>query len=89
MPSSLHRCDIEVEIPIRPPKNSPLAFEFTRAPVTGSGDCAAAHAGGAIDSPVARYGCCFRCTLGKADWINWKKCKGARRRNFVYQVRIP
>ena len=45
----------------------------------------AAHAGFAMDSPINRKGCCFRCLLEKCDWFNADKVKTARRRNFVYQ----
>eukprot|EP00965_Chrysotila_dentata_P104228 3442063-Pleurochrysis_carterae.AAC.1 len=31
------------------------------------GDMAAAHSGWALDSPVARYGCCFYCPLSKPN----------------------
>ena len=88
-PARSVRCDIELEVPTKIPAHPPLAFEFTRVRCTGTGDCAAAHAGGAIDTPVNRKGCCFRCTLEKTDWINEDKCKHARRRNFVYQARPP
>eukprot|EP00966_Prymnesium_polylepis_P325148 7381131-Prymnesium_polylepis.1 len=88
-PARSIRCDIELDVPTKMPAHPPLAFEFTRVRCTGTGDCAAAHAGGAIDTPVNRKGCCFRCTLEKADWINEDKCKNARRRNFVYQARPP
>jgi ribosomal protein S18 acetylase RimI-like enzyme len=61
--------------------------EATR--LTQTGDCAAAHAGGAIETPVWRHkkqnGCCFRCTLGKDKWSDITACAKARRRNFVYQ----
>ena len=59
--------------------------ETEECALTQSGDCAAAHAGGAIDSPVNRKGCCFRCLLRKPDWIVAGKCATACKRNFVYQ----
>ena len=49
------------------------------------GDCAAAHSGGAIDSPVNRAGVCFRCTAKKKDWFNLDVIKKSPRRNFAYQ----
>eukprot|EP00965_Chrysotila_dentata_P153047 5057953-Pleurochrysis_carterae.AAC.1 len=45
--------------------------------VSGGGDMAAGHAGWALDSPIARYGCCMYCWLGKADWFDAAKCKTA------------
>eukprot|EP00965_Chrysotila_dentata_P228246 6196495-Pleurochrysis_carterae.AAC.3 len=51
--------------------------------VTAGGDMAAGHAGWALDSPVARYGCCLYCWLPKADWFDEVKCKKATRRNLV------
>ena len=87
------RCDIEIEIPVPPagPANhGGAAFDGwarpQRARVTGSGDCAAAHAGGAMDSPVNRTGCCFRCLEPKKNWIDTEKCDLANKRGFVYQV---
>eukprot|EP00965_Chrysotila_dentata_P068566 2266046-Pleurochrysis_carterae.AAC.1 len=49
--------------------------------LSAGGDMAAAHSGWSLDSPIARYGCCFYCWLGKADWFDAEKCKKATRRN--------
>ena len=54
--------------------------------LTGSGDCAAAHAGWALETPVWHIGCCFRCTAPKKDWINAEMIAQAWKRNFVYQM---
>eukprot|EP00965_Chrysotila_dentata_P224811 6194404-Pleurochrysis_carterae.AAC.1 len=51
--------------------------------VSAGGDMAAAHSSWSLDSPVARYGCCFYCWLGKADWFDAHKCKSATQRNLV------
>eukprot|EP00965_Chrysotila_dentata_P102700 3390802-Pleurochrysis_carterae.AAC.1 len=47
---------------------------------------AAAHSGWALDSPIARYGCCFYCWLRKVDWFDVEKCKGATRRNLFMET---
>ena len=54
--------------------------------LTQSGDCAAAHAAFAINSPVNRRGACLYCTAPKKDWINAEVIEKERTRNFVYQV---
>ena len=59
---------------------------WERCRVTGSGDCAAANAGWAIDSPVCGHGACFRCTGGKGIWLDEGELKrSAVPRNFVLQ----
>jgi hypothetical protein len=76
---STQRCEIEIEVPM-PGQEEPMPVRISQG-----GDMAAAHAGFAMDSPVNRKGCCFRCCLEKCDWFNVHKVKTARRRNFVYQ----
>eukprot|EP00965_Chrysotila_dentata_P250466 6209467-Pleurochrysis_carterae.AAC.2 len=41
------------------------------------GDMAAANSGWALDSPVARYGCCLYCPLSKPNWFDSEKCASA------------
>lgn len=53
--------------------------------LTTAGDRAAAHAAGAIDTPVCRHGCCFRCCLPKSKWFDVAAINRAWRRNFAYQ----
>ena len=55
--------------------------------LTQGGDMSAAHTSGAIDTPINRRGCCYRCTAGKNNWFNPEALKFERSRNFVYQVR--
>eukprot|EP00965_Chrysotila_dentata_P185134 6111737-Pleurochrysis_carterae.AAC.1 len=50
------------------------------------GDMAAAHSGWAMDSPIARYGCCFYCPLGKPSWFDSGKCASVARRNLVFET---
>jgi hypothetical protein len=54
--------------------------------LTAGGDMAAAHSGWGLDSPIARYGCCFYCTLPKRDWFDAGKCKLSTRRNLVHET---
>jgi len=72
------RCEVCVEVP----KADGTSESCT---LSQGGDCAAAHSGGAIDSPVNRAGVCFRCTAKKKDWFNLDVIKKSPRRNFAYQ----
>eukprot|EP00965_Chrysotila_dentata_P038398 1275835-Pleurochrysis_carterae.AAC.1 len=56
--------------------------EVVECDLCAGGDMAAAHAGWALDSPVAQYGCCFMCELKKQSWFDPKECGAARRRNL-------
>jgi len=53
--------------------------------LTESGDCGAANASFAINSPVYNKGACLRCCASKADWIDAEKLVLVRKRNFFYQ----
>ena len=54
--------DVELQVP-RSSSDGDDTVEAVE--LTATGDCAAAHAGAAIDTPVCRHGACFRCTLGR------------------------
>eukprot|EP00965_Chrysotila_dentata_P170322 5621944-Pleurochrysis_carterae.AAC.1 len=54
--------------------------------VSAGGDMAAAHSGWSLDSPIPRYGVCFYCWLGKAEWFDVDKCKTATRRNLLVET---
>lgn len=49
------------------------------------GDLASAHAWSGLDSPIARYGCCFRCLAPKNMWFDEHVCPKAVRRNWFFQ----
>ena len=86
-PPAPRRCEVTLNVP-RKRKAAAFAFsdvETESCCLTDSGDCAAAHARGALTTPVCRIGCCFRCTLAKKDWLDDDKIATARMRNFVYQ----
>ena len=55
------------------------------ADLTESGDCGAANASFAINSPVYIKGACLRCCAPKTDWIDALKLALVRKRNFFYQ----
>eukprot|EP00965_Chrysotila_dentata_P121003 4001749-Pleurochrysis_carterae.AAC.1 len=75
------RCLSRMHLPVlRDNSGAELCAECDVA-VTAGGDMAAGHAGWALDSPAARYGCCLYCWLPKTDWFDDDKCKKATRRN--------
>jgi hypothetical protein len=52
----------------------------------GGGDCAAAHAGFALSSPVdATCKSCVYCLVTRASFCDHDECKSAGRRTFIYQ----
>jgi len=66
---------------LRPGEPTPI-----RVTIRDGGDMSAACAWGALDSPVARYGCCYYCELGKEQWVDEAACKAAKRRKLWRQL---
>mmetsp|Transcript_14817 Transcript_14817/g.38251 ORF Transcript_14817/g.38251 Transcript_14817/m.38251 type:complete len:351 (+) Transcript_14817:92-1144(+) len=77
--SCARSCDVEMQIPGSAPGTT------ERVHMRCSGDCAAAHAGWALMTPVWYKGCCFRCTAPKSKWLDDAAIAAAWKRNFVYQ----
>eukprot|EP00965_Chrysotila_dentata_P056424 1872420-Pleurochrysis_carterae.AAC.1 len=81
------RCSSRMLLPALPSTNGGAdACAECEVSVSAGGDMAAGHAGWALDSPIARYGCCLYCVLGKPDWFDAAKCKSAIRRNLIFDT---
>lgn len=72
------RCHVILEVPT-------VSGGSSTCTLSQGGDCAAAHSGAAIDSPINRCGICFRCLARKKDWFNLDVLTKTPRRNFAYQ----
>eukprot|EP00965_Chrysotila_dentata_P092410 3050035-Pleurochrysis_carterae.AAC.1 len=80
------RCLSSMQVPATAAADGSILCGECDASVSAGGDMAAGHAGFALDSPIARYGCCMYCWLKKEDWFEYDKCKTAVRRNLVLET---
>eukprot|EP00965_Chrysotila_dentata_P130342 4309646-Pleurochrysis_carterae.AAC.2 len=82
------RCTSRMHLPSFKDASGALLCAECDVAISAGGNLAVGHAGFALDSPVARYGCCLYCWLPKKEWFDVDMCKADTRRNLVLETAL-